>query len=60
MRKFIWVQVILGFWILLSPWILDFSFVNPARWSNVIAGVLILLSSLWFALGEDSNGRGES
>jgi len=44
---FSWGQLFLGIWIIVSPWLLGFSDIGPALWSNVIGGVLIALASLW-------------
>ncbi len=48
-------QLILGLWVFLAPWILGYSFVTPALWSSIIAGVLISLLALWSILNEDTN-----
>ncbi len=45
------VQVVLGFWILVSPWLLGFSGASPMKWSNVILGTTILLVNLWAIFG---------
>lgn len=45
-----WLQVALGVWLILSPWILDYSGANDARGSHVALGLLITLlaaSELW-------------
>jgi hypothetical protein len=47
MRWINWVQLILGIWIFVSPWVLNFSAIGAALWSNIIAGVLIGLSAFW-------------
>lgn len=45
-----WVQIALGVWLILSPWLLDYSAANGARSSHVAFGLLITLlaaSELW-------------
>ncbi|MBI2033692.1 MAG: SPW repeat protein [Candidatus Liptonbacteria bacterium] len=42
-----WVELIAGFWIIISPWVLGFSSISLMKWSNVISGVLIVLLSAW-------------
>lgn len=46
MRYFDWVKLGLGVWVFVSPWVLGFSGINLAMWSNVIAGLLIVIFSL--------------
>lgn len=36
-----WVKVILGVWLILSPWVLGFSGVANAMWNAVIVGLLV-------------------
>lgn len=47
-----WPLLVLGIWVLVSPWILGFYAINIALISNVIAGVLIITLSLWELFGE--------
>ncbi len=42
-----WAQLILGGWVLVSPWILGFSGISIMMWSNVIAGTVIVLLEVW-------------
>ncbi len=51
MKELYWVILVLGLWILISPWILGFAAFAPAMWSNVISGVLIIICSLWNLFG---------
>jgi len=43
----LWVQTIVGLWILVSPWILGFSDVGFAKWGNVFGGLIVFLSGVW-------------
>ncbi|WP_243030420.1 SPW repeat protein [Thermus altitudinis] len=36
-----WVSVVLGVWLILSPWILGFSGMGNAMWNAVIVGLLV-------------------
>ena len=55
MKNLNWVQLVLGLWVLVSPWILGFSEISTALWSNVIIGVLIVISALWQLFGVKSS-----
>lgn len=46
------LKLILGIWIMASPWILNFSDITLALWSNLIAGVFIVVLCLWGLFGE--------
>lgn len=53
-----WVRMGIGLWILVSPWILGYWKVTSALWSGIVAGVLIMLVSLWQIVGvEKDNGQ---
>ncbi|TFU14942.1 SPW repeat protein [Thermus tengchongensis] len=44
-----WVNVILGIWLILSPWILGFSGMGNAMWNALIVGVLVGILALSLA-----------
>ncbi len=41
------VQLFLGLWLVISPWVLGFSSISIMKWSNVIVGTVIFLINLW-------------
>ena len=46
------VQIVLGIWILVSPWILGYASFTPALWSSIISGSAVALLGLWGLFGE--------
>ena len=53
-----WIRMGIGLWIVVSPWILGYWRVTSALWSGIVAGVLIMLLSLWQIVGVDKdNGQ---
>ena len=46
-----WIELVAGLWVIASPWILGFSGITLAKWSNVIAGVVIVLIPFWEIFG---------
>jgi len=42
-----WLNVILGAWLFLSPWILGFTGTSAAAWSAWIVGALVVIFALW-------------
>lgn len=47
-----WTQLILGLWIILSPWLLGFSSITVMKWNNLFAGTVIFLVNVWIIFGE--------
>jgi hypothetical protein len=46
-----WLNVLLGIWVLISPWVLGFNFTSPvARSNNVIMGIIVIILAGWSAL----------
>jgi hypothetical protein len=46
-----WVNLVLGLWVLVSPWALGFAAQSAARWAHVIAGLIVAVLAgvkLWF------------
>ena len=41
-----WANLVLGLWLVLSPWILGFSGTSSAPWNAVILGLLVGLLAL--------------
>lgn len=53
-----WIGLVLGIWILISPWPLGFGGITIMMWNNVIAGLVLVLVNLWAIFGEE--GREDS
>jgi len=47
-----WVELVLGFWILVSPWLLGFSSISVMKWSNLIVGSVLVLMNVWIIFSE--------
>lgn len=45
-----WINVVLGAWLILAPFIVGYASVTAAMVNDIIIGVLALLLSLWAAL----------
>jgi len=54
MKYLNWIQLVLGLWIFVSPWVLGFSSISTALWSNVIVGALVVIFALWEIFGSKS------
>lgn len=42
-----WAVIILGVWLILSPWILGYSELNLVTWNSIAIGALIIVFTFW-------------
>lgn len=42
-----WINVGLGVWLIISPYLLGFADIRPAFWNSAIVGVAVIALSLW-------------
>lgn len=42
-----WADIVLGLWLIISPWILGFGNVERAAWNVVLCGLVIMVSAAW-------------
>jgi hypothetical protein len=52
-----WVNVVLGAWLIASPWLLGFSANMTIVWNQAIVGVVVGILALWSAYSEHGRGR---
>jgi len=45
-----WVNVVLGIWLIVSPFILGFSGLMDALWNQVVVGILVGILAIWSAV----------
>jgi len=50
-----WTGVVIGAWVLISPWILGFATIGFMKWSNVLCGLALILVNVW-AIVETKEG----
>ncbi|MER3537504.1 MAG: hypothetical protein C4298_05385 [Thermus sp.] len=46
-----WANLVLGLWLLLSPWLLGYTSLTNALWNSVIVGILVALMALMHLRG---------
>ncbi len=59
MKHLSWFQLVLGLWVLVSPWVLGFYGINTALWSNIAVGILIIVVALWELFGHCAKQHSE-
>ena len=45
-----WINVVLGIWLIISPWVLGYTGIHAAAWNNVILGIIVIVLSWWSAM----------
>lgn len=54
-----WTESVLGLWMIVSPWLVRYTTVGPARTDAVAAGIVILVLGFW-AAAQESGWQGEN
>lgn len=49
-----WVNVVLGLWLIVSPWIFGNSNVSAILWDDIIIGAIIVVFGAWSAMAARS------
>jgi hypothetical protein len=52
-----WVTLILGTWLLVSPWFLGFSAMSVLTWNTVAIGILITVCATWALTDVEEGGK---
>ncbi|MGY5800703.1 SPW repeat protein [Rhizobium hainanense] len=42
-----WANMVLGLWLVASPWLLGFTANVNAMWTDIVLGVFVIAASLW-------------
>jgi hypothetical protein len=42
-----WVNLVVGVWLIVSPWVLQFTAVASAMWTAIIIGVIVAALAAW-------------
>lgn len=46
-----WINLVLGVWLIIAPWVLGFSNVSSAVQNSVVVGIIMIVLPLW-AMGQ--------
>jgi hypothetical protein len=52
---FAWIQVALGCWVIVSPWVFGVSTNAVVVWSNAVAGLAVILLGAWELFGDEQS-----
>lgn len=42
-----WVNIVLGIWVIISPFVLGYSYYATARWNDIILGIIVAVLAIW-------------
>jgi hypothetical protein len=45
-----WINVVLGVWLIIAPFILGYSKIGAAMWNDIIVGIVVAVLAVWAAL----------
>lgn len=51
-----WLDIVVGAWLVVSPWILGFSGVPNLLWNALLCGGVIIVMSVWTAMDARNTG----
>jgi hypothetical protein len=52
-----WINLLVGIWMFISPWVLGYAVVTPALWNALIVGLLLAIVALARMSGQRSSVR---
>lgn len=48
-----WLDIALGAWVFVSPWVLGFAYAQTAMWTTVVCGLVIAVMGAWRTMEEN-------
>lgn len=51
-----WVNVVLGIWLIVSPFLLGYEMLSNALWNQIVLGIVIGVLALWTAVTSTQRG----
>jgi hypothetical protein len=52
-----WVTLVLGLWLLVSPWFLGFTVVSALAWNTVVIGIIVTVCAAWALTNAQDVGK---
>lgn len=49
-----WINLLIGIWLIVSPFVLGFSMHTAAMWNFIVVGIIVGADALWAALANPS------
>lgn len=46
-----WAQLVMGLWLIVSPWILGYASITVMKWSNALIGIALVIINTWIIYG---------
>jgi hypothetical protein len=51
-----WINILLGIWVFIAPWVLGFAHIPAAAWDHWIVGAVIVILGLWSLSSPSATG----
>ena len=45
-----WINVVIGLWLIIAPFILGYTAIGAAMWNDIIVGIVVVVFEVWAAL----------
>lgn len=45
-----WINALLGLWMIISPWVYNYTLDTGRMWNSIIVGILVVIFGVWSAL----------
>jgi hypothetical protein len=42
-----WLNLLVGAWLIISPFVLNYTYLSGAMWNHIIVGILVAADALW-------------
>ena len=55
MKWISWILVLLGIWLIISPFVVGYGEAKGALWNNIIIGIIVAVLSAWAAIIKGSS-----
>jgi hypothetical protein len=55
-----WVNVVIGIWLIVAPWVLGFSDNVLVKWSSVICGLILVAMNAWILSARNEMAKKEN
>lgn len=47
MKNYLWIFVLAGIWLIIAPFVLDYSQTTSALWNDIIVGIIVAIVAIF-------------
>lgn len=56
MKGLSWINFILGLWLIVAPFVLEYRHISAAMWNSVVVGIVVAILAIYRALEKSTVG----